>query len=189
MHSAIIDGVADLCVDPNAIEEAFGLVEELVQLAIKHACPIITVLHENPSAAETGKTRGHLGSQLERKAESNLRLGKDSKGITTIYAERCRRASIPKDRGPRFAWDDASGMHVTVHTEAKADKADEKRKAEQPAVAAVFCDVVGGLAWGELKERMINVGKMTGRTAERRITEWKEAGLITSTPEGKYIRK
>jgi hypothetical protein len=189
IHSALVDGVADLCKDPNDTLEAFGLVEQLVKLAVLHDAPIVTVLHENPSGGETGKTRGHLGSQLERKAESNLRVAKDPKGVSTIFSDRCRRASIPKDAGPRFAFCNEAGMHVTVTTEAKADKADEKRKTEQPAVDAVFNGTVGNLTWSDLKKRMIDIGKMTPRTAERRITEWMELGLITSLVKGEYCRK
>lgn len=189
IHSVFIDGIADLCVDPNDATESNGLVEELVQLAIKHTCPIITVLHENPSGVETGKTRGHLGSQLERKAESNLRVVKDAKGVSTIYSDRCRRASIPKESGPRFAWDQKAGMHVTVHTEAKADKAEEKRKTEQPAVDAVFTGIVGNMTWSDLKKRIMDVCHLKERTAERRIDEWLNLGLILSPVKGEYRRK
>jgi hypothetical protein len=80
-------------------------------------------------------------------------------------------------------------MHVTVTTEAKAEKADEKRKAEQPAVDAVFNGTVGNLTWSELKKRMVEVGLMSGRTAERRIPEWVKLGLITSLVKGEYCRK
>ena len=37
------------------------------QLAIEYDCVFMTVLHENPNS-DFGKTRGHLGSQLSRKA-------------------------------------------------------------------------------------------------------------------------
>jgi hypothetical protein len=189
IHSVFIDGIADLGVDPNDAMESNELVDELVQLAIKHECPIITVLHENPSGAETGKTRGHLGSQLERKAESNLRVVKDAKGISTIYSDRCRRASIPKDKGPRFAWDKEAGMHVSVHSDARTDKADEKRKTEQPAVDSVFTGTVGNVTWSDLKKRIMDIAHLAQRTAERRITEWMALGLILMPVKGEYCRK
>ncbi|MBK8041157.1 MAG: PriCT-2 domain-containing protein [Verrucomicrobiaceae bacterium] len=188
IHSVLIDGVGDLSVDPNDAVESNRLVEELVQHAIKYECPIITVLHENPSGAETGKTRGHLGSQLERKAESNLRVVKDAKGVSTIFSDRCRHASIPKESGPRFAWNDAAGMHVTVHADVKADKADEKRKEEKPAVDSVFDGTVGNLTWAELHRRIRTIFGVAERTASRRITEWTKLGLITSPVKGEYIR-
>jgi hypothetical protein len=187
IHCVFIDGVADLCVDLNDSVEAFGLVDELVQVAIKYNCPIINVLHENPSGRETGKTRGHLGSQLERKAESNLRVVKDAKGVSTIYSEQCRHASISKDDGPRFAWDSKAGMHSTVLTDAKADKVDEKRRDAQPAVDDAFAGAVGNISWSDLKKRIMERCHVKDRTAERRINDWLGLRLIVVN-QGEYRR-
>ena len=112
----LLDGAADFIPNPNDPDEAFAFVDELHQLAIRYDTAIICVIHENPSS-ETGKTRGHFGSQLERKAETNLRLSKDGDGVTTVFAEKARHAHIPKERGTRFVWSDEEKMHVT--TEAK----------------------------------------------------------------------
>lgn len=189
IHSVFVDGIADLCIDPNDPAEANGLVDELIQLAIHHACPIITVLHENPSGAESGKTRGHLGSQLERKAESNLRVVKDAKGVSTIFSDRCRRASIPKESGPRFAWDSVAGMHVAIASDSKADKADEKREEHRPAVATVFEGSAGAITWADLYRRIRERINVAERTASRRIKLWTDIGLIATTPQGEYIRQ
>jgi len=81
VHSVFLDGIADFIADPNDTAEAFAWVDELHQLAIKYDTVIVCVLHENPGS-DIGKTRGHLGSQLERKAETNLRLVKDGEGVT-----------------------------------------------------------------------------------------------------------
>ena len=114
IHSIFLDGGADLMNDPNDPAESFAFVDELHQLAIRHATVILSIIHENPSGAEIGKTRGHFGSQLERKAETNLRLQKDKDdGVTTIFAEKARHAHIPKARGPRFVWSEDEHMHIT----------------------------------------------------------------------------
>jgi hypothetical protein len=191
IHSAFIDGISDLCEDPNDLVEACGLIEELVQLAIKYDCPIIVVLHENPSGTgqEYSKGRGHLGSQLERKAESNLRLVKDSNGVSTIFADRCRRASIPKDMGPRFQWDSSAGMHVSVVCDVKSDKAQEKREAERPAVDAVFDGIDGPISWSELKKLIMAVALCSSDVAEKRIKKWVQLGLIVTSGKGEYRKK
>jgi hypothetical protein len=188
VHSVLIDGVADLCVDPNNSEEAFGLVEQLVQLAVKYECPIVLVLHENPASngQQVGKTRGHLGSQLERKAESNLRVIKEGE-ISTIFSDKCRSANIPKDRGVCFEWSDAHGMHITI-----ANKAGEKKEAKQknehmPAVQAVFEGHVGAMPWKILMKRLESEAGLKGKTRDRRITAWQELGLIAKTEVG-YMR-
>ena len=180
IQCAIIDGVADLCIDPNDSEEAFDLVEELVQLAVEHDCSLILVLHENPSRGDLGKTRGHLGSQLERKAESNLRILKDKDGISTIFSERCRSAHIPPSLGAKFRWDADNEMHLTV---AKTDH-DPKAKAIErhvPLVDEVFAQAPGPLLWQELKAAIMDCGIKSDSTAERRIKKWHELNLITKT--------
>lgn len=188
IHSVFVDGVADLCLDPNDTAESFNLVEEFQSLAIEHHCPLITVLHENPSGAETGKTRGHLGSQLERKAESNLRVVKDPKGICTIYSERCRRASIPKEQGPRFTFDVKAGMHLTYCGDVQAEKTEAKRQRHQALVDKVFLNSPPeGLHFDTLKAKiMASDSSLQNRTARRRINDWKDLQLVQVTPSGKY---
>jgi len=72
IHSVFVDGTADAANDVNDPAESNGLVTELHALAIQFDCPIINVIHLNPGS--DFKTRGHLGSQLERKSETNLRV-------------------------------------------------------------------------------------------------------------------
>lgn len=110
LHSVIIDGVADLVLDVNDAEECNGIVAELHAQAIRYDCAILTVIHKNPG---TEKVRGHLGSQIERKAETNLSLEKDDQ-VTVVWSNKQRRAPIDKATGPRFRWDDELKMHVTV---------------------------------------------------------------------------
>ncbi len=118
VYCLLLDGVADFCVDPNDPAEAFPFVDDLHQLAIRFETSIVAVIHENPSS-ELGKTRGHLGSQLERKAETNLRLSKDGDGVTTVFADRARHAHIPKEHGSRFVWSEEERMHVSTDAPAK----------------------------------------------------------------------
>ena len=189
IHSVFIDGVADLCKSPNDDIEAFALVEQLAHLAITHACPIIVVLHENPSGFETGKTRGHLGSQLERKAESNLRIAKDAKsGASLIFSERCRHACISRDDALRFAWSIPDGMHMTVEPETKESKAETARTAEQPECQAVFAGHVGQMPYSELKQRIMTETHVSEPTAKRRIKLWLSIGLIKPGSTACYLR-
>lgn len=187
IHCVIVDGVADLCVNVNDPDEANGLIDELIALAVKHACPIIVVLHENPGDNQTGKTRGHLGSQLERKAESNLRVIKDGDGVSTIFSENCRKANIPKSTGPRFRWDETAGMHVSCEP-AVNEKAEESRREMEDEVREIFncVESVGGLSWEDVHKRieMVNGVKRSG--ARKRFAKLTDAGIIKKTATGKY---
>ena len=123
----LIDGVADLCVSPNDEAEALELVSQLHALAQEFNCPIVCVLHENPSSsAEAPKTRGHLGSELNRKAFANLRIDKDTEtSVSTIYGTDMRKRDIPKEQGFCFGWDDEAKMH-TFQGRAAGLKASQK---------------------------------------------------------------
>jgi hypothetical protein len=125
----LIDGVADLCISPNDEAEALELVSQLHALAQEYHCAIFCVLHENPGA-ENGKTRGHLGSELNRKAFANLRIDKDTTtSVSTLYGTDMRKRDIPKEQGFCFAWDDAAGMHVFQGRAGGVKAAERDRKA------------------------------------------------------------
>lgn len=108
----VIDGVADLCSSPNDETESLELISRLHALAQEYRAAIICVLHENPSSVE-GKTRGHLGSELNRKAFANLRIDKDPEdSISTMWGMDMRKRDIPREQGFCFAWDETRRMHT-----------------------------------------------------------------------------
>lgn len=112
IDAVIIDGIADLCASPNDEAESLELVSRVHALAQKYECPIFSILHENPGT-DQGKTRGHLGSELNRKAFANLRIDKDTEtGISNIYGTDMRKRDLPREQGFCFGWDEAAGMHV-----------------------------------------------------------------------------
>jgi hypothetical protein len=124
IHSVLIDGIGDFVQNPNDGDECFAVVTRLHQLAVKYDTVIFCVLHFNPNP-EYNKARGHLGSELERKCETNLTLEKKD-GVTVIYTTTARHAEIPKEKGHRFQWSDDAGMHVTCDAET-ADASKKKR--------------------------------------------------------------
>lgn len=68
----IIDGVADLCADVNNIEQSNLLVASLMRISTQYDSHIINVIHQNYGSAKLGT--GHLGSALEKKAETVISL-------------------------------------------------------------------------------------------------------------------
>tara|TARA_R100000951_G_scaffold40665_1_gene34462 strand:+ start:452 stop:1294 length:843 start_codon:yes stop_codon:yes gene_type:complete len=68
----IIDGVADLLADVNNIEQSNDLVSNLMRISAQKNCHIINVIHQNYGSQKLGT--GHLGSALEKKAETVIQL-------------------------------------------------------------------------------------------------------------------
>ena len=89
----IIDGIADLCSDVNNIEESNAVVQKLMKWTKELNCHIITVIHSNFG---TDKPTGHLGSFLEKKAETQIQLELNTvnKGLVTVSCKRSRNASF-----------------------------------------------------------------------------------------------
>jgi hypothetical protein len=178
IHSIHIDGVADLVRDVNDPEECNAFVANLHALAIDYDCPIICVLHFNPNSE---KTRGHLGSQLERKSETNLRLDKDGE-VTELWSEKQRRAPILKGRGPRFKWSDEAGMHVSVES-GRSEKDAERIE----HLVNIRDDIFSGrpsMRYAELESEVQKVTKKSEATAKRILREWVHFQLVTKSVGG-----
>jgi hypothetical protein len=183
----IIDGVADLCSDPNNAREAFELVDHLHTLAIVNECAIITVLHENPGS-DIGKMRGHLGSQLERKAETALRLAKDAaSGIVTIWAERARHCMITKDQGTCIRWDDKAGMHVCCGTQGQIRAGLKHQQLLQEAQGA-FGDAAS-LSYTDLWKAIMEFVGLKADAAKKRVASYQSDGITEKCADGSYRLK
>lgn len=178
----LLDGAADAVQDVNDSAEANALVAELHAQAIEFNCSIIGVIHLNPNS-ET-KTRGHLGSQLERKAESNLRLEKDSDETITLFADKNRRAPISKSTGPRFAWSHDAGMHISVETRQQS-----KDNLEQEELENLFIKAFSNrpsMSYTDLKVTVKTALTVSEKTAERKITKAVTYKIVRKTFVGHY---
>ena len=82
----VIDGIADLQRNTNDLEESDALVGALMALSTKTNTHILCVLHTNPG---TDKARGHLGSSLQRKAESVIYVHRNG-ACSVVEPQFCR---------------------------------------------------------------------------------------------------
>lgn len=184
VFAIIIDGTADLVNDVNDAKESNAFVAELHRMAIEHDCPIINVVHENPGQ-DAGKMRGHFGSQLERKAESNLRLRKTGE-TTVVFSEKMRKAPILEKDGPRFRWDEIAGMHLSCAT-AGATKDDVKRERLRDQAEAVFLAASkAALSWSEVRDGIAKSEDIGKSGATKRFDAMKDLGVITKDMVGHW---
>jgi hypothetical protein len=192
IHSIFIDGVADLSMSVNDEAEAIALVAELVALAVQYSCPIICVIHENPAQPGfAGKTRGHLGSQIERKAESNLRVKKDGEEVSVIFSDGKQRGpAIPEATAPRFRYCEEAGMHISCEA-ASIAKAEAAREEMGEEVSEIFNTptAITGFSWSDIHTRIREVTPgLSHDGARKRFTKLKKAGLIKKNAAGLYTR-
>jgi hypothetical protein len=178
IHSILIDGVADMVADVNDAEECNAFVAELHDLAIKNDCPIVGVIHFNPGSE---KVRGHLGSQLERKAETNLALKKDGE-ITVAWSEKQRRAPILKENGPSFRWSSTHGMHRSC-----APEVSSAVQAAMNQIDAIYADKPS-FTYTDLRSAIAAFDGKSSITAERTITKWQRLGLVRKSIGRLYVK-
>lgn len=178
----LLDGVADFCQDVNSIAEANELVRWLHRLAVKYECVILCVIHENPGT-DIGKTRGHLGSELARKAETTFRVEK-KEGKALLWVHESRVMEIPKTDGLCFAWDDKKGMHATVG-DVREIQNSAKRAEFQEEVSDIFSGSESPFTFTELSNRIRQKLDASPSTAKRRIKDWVRLQLIEKV-EGGY---
>ena len=89
-----VDGIADLIRCANDEAESIAVVEELYRLAGIYNTCIVTVLHFIPNGLEL---RGHLGSELQRKAAAILSIEKDTKPAVSVVKALKVRDGSPLD--------------------------------------------------------------------------------------------
>ncbi|GHT70166.1 mobilization protein [Bacteroidia bacterium] len=79
----VIDGIRDLAYDINSPSESTNLITKLMQWTDERQIHIHTVLHLNKG---DDNTRGHLGTELNNKAETVLQITKDEfdKDISSV---------------------------------------------------------------------------------------------------------
>ena len=143
IHSIIIDGIADLCADVNDPTETAALLLELRALSIKYSCPVVCVLHENPSKeGGQNKTRGHLGSHLERKAFASLTLSKNTDGVVSVFSGNSRKLHIAREGAPSFVWNNDVGMHITCDSPTPSPSA--KRETRKEHLTHLLDEIYGG---------------------------------------------
>ena len=91
----VIDGIADLVSDVNNLDESNMVIQKLMQWTEELDCHIVTVIHSNYGSE---KPTGHLGSYLEKKAETQIQLELNTVNDEMVTVK-CRRSrGFPFDK-------------------------------------------------------------------------------------------
>lgn len=85
----IIDGITDFVYDINKQEEATALQEKLLGWSYKYDCLIVVIIHTTKT---TGYMTGAVGTTLEKKAQTVIKVEKDEKdeGVSHISCQYAR---------------------------------------------------------------------------------------------------
>ena len=180
IHLVGIDGIADLIRCANDEAESIAVVEELYRLAGIYNTCIVTVLHFIPNGL---KLRGHLGSELQRKAAAILSIEKDTKpAVSVVKALKVRDGSPLDVPLMQFAWDKEKAMHAYLGEKPKEEK-DRRKEEELVAVARELFSRKRFIGYMELSEELQAAFEVKERTAKSYIRFMREKEIIVKSPD------
>ena len=180
IHMVVIDGIADLIKGANDETESIAVVEELYRLAGIYNTCIVTILHFIPSGL---KLRGHLGSELQRKAAAILSIEKDTDpSVSVVKALKVRDGSPLDVPIMQFSWDKEKAMHVYLGEKPKEEK-DKRKEDELVAVAKEVFSRRRFVTYVELAEEIQSILEVKERTAKSYIKFMREKEIILKSSD------
>ena len=161
----VIDGIADLQRNTNDLEESDALVGALMALSTKTNTHILCVLHTNPGS---DKARGHLGSALQRKAES------------VIYVHRNGACSVVE---PQFCRNEPFERFAFAVSEEGIPEICDIPQSENIAINERIVDILNSEYGGvvermTLRNRVMNTLNLNSDTARMRINRLISKGIL-----------
>ena len=161
----VIDGIADLQRNTNDLEESDALVGALMALSTKTNTHILCVLHTNPGS---DKARGHLGSSLQRKAETVLfvhRVG----DVSVVEPQFCRNEPFE-----RFAFSiNEEGIPEVCDT-----PCEEYSDDRHPAVALLEDTFGGAIERITLVNKLVKTQGINKSTAQMQVNRLIKKGAL-----------
>ncbi|MDR0506796.1 MAG: toprim domain-containing protein [Dysgonamonadaceae bacterium] len=179
IQMVVIDGIADLVRCANDETESISVIDELYRLAGIYKTCIVCVLHFIPNGM---KLRGHLGSELQRKAAAILSIEKDENPqISVVKALKVREGSPLDVPLVQFSWDKDLGMHTYLGEKPKEEK--EKRKeTELSGVAKTIFTKQRYCTYVDLCEQIQSILDVKERTAKSYIRFMRDREIIQKDP-------
>lgn len=184
IHLIVIDGIADLIRSANDEAESIAVVDELYRLAGMYRTCIICVLHFVPNGI---KLRGHIGSELQRKAAAILSIEKDENPVCSVVKAIKVRDGSPLDVPLLlFTWDKQKEMHVSAGEKSVEEK--EKRKQDELAgIVRTIFHARNNISYMDLVGELMTALDIKERTAKSYIRYMKENDMLKQDRYNNYI--
>jgi hypothetical protein len=163
----VIDGIADLQRNTNDLEESDALVGLLMALSTNTNTHILCVLHTNPGS---DKARGHLGSALQRKAETVIYVHRNG-ACSVVEPQFCRNEPFE-----RFAFNvsDEGIPQICDMPQSESFSASEN-------IVRTLNEEFGGVVErATLRNKIMTQCNISSNTARMRITRLIEKGILVA---------
>lgn len=175
--AVVLDGCTDLMDDINDIGESVRLVRKLLALCSKYQFALITIVHQNQGSS-IEEPRGHIGKELVRKCNAVFQVKKHKQGddyYFTVTNKESRHRPI-EDWSFRRGED---GLPIPYDAPSPTEEKEQKKREVLRFTMEQVITASDRLTYSELRAKVIKVIGTSERTAERRIKEATEAGVIS----------
>lgn len=184
IRGIVFDGFGDLVLSVNEEADCNATVAWLMRLAAEGNTHVSGVLHLNPGSI---KSRGHLGSHLERKAETIIEIARDEKNVATAFASVTRKKEIAKKDGARFMFDESMRGWVSLGSVAE-EKSKESRNNLVKILNEIWSeDLTVKLSHGDLKGAICKKTSNQPEAAKAMITKMTKFGLAVKITNGNRL--
>lgn len=166
-----IDGSADLVEDTNSVEQSAQMVNSLMKLSSEKQCHICNVVHTNPNSE---KTRGHFGSELQRKSETVMLVQRDGE-TTTIKPQYCRSM-------------DFAPFSFRINDKGLPEQC-EVIIPKKENLSEIFIEIYSYaefLSWGDLRDTLMKKIDRGSTACENRIKKGLDEKIIYKDIQGNY---
>ena len=179
IQMVVIDGIADLVRCANDEAESIAVIDELYRLAGIYKTCIVCVLHFVPNGM---KLRGHLGSELQRKAAAILSIERDENPqISVVKALKVRDGSPLDVPLIQFSWNKEKMMHTYLGEKPKEEK-DKRKETELTGVARTVFSHSKFCTYADLCEQIQSLLDVSERTAKSYIKFMRDREIILKDP-------
>ncbi len=184
IYMVVIDGIADLVRSANDETSSIEVIEELYKLASAYHTLMICVLHYVPGGI---KLRGHLGSELQRKAATILSVEKDENpNYSVVKAMKLRDGNPLEVPMQQFSWSKEKNMFMFVGSKSESAMASRKQEHLAQIVQEVFREGNEQYTHTDLAKTIVETDDVSERTAKTYISELYKSKVIVKQGD-KYV--
>ena len=193
----ILDGITDFINDINDLSESQDFVSRLISYMNVYDFAIIGTIHTNTGSDGSGKARGHIGSELKRKAGSNIAIVKTK--LTHEFNERYGEETVKRivclknrfstdDISNHYAWNGQKRMFSTCNLD--LDISQKRKISHSSKIELIIKEVVKNkeqLTHSDLCERLMEYTEKSKRTAKRNIETALKNKILTKGDNELYF--
>lgn len=188
MRLLIIDGYADCVQSVNDDQECGDFVKDLLFAAQELEIAILGVLHLNPGS--DFKSRGHLGSELDRKSETVMQITTDGE-IREIWTSKARKKPIAKGHGLCFQWGESENGFVEIEGSSSDMKMLKKKDQYTRELLTVMAETdMHAWKYNDLRDAIMSAAGVKDRAAKSRISDYLDVEILAhNASNGNYTSK